>query len=610
MGKEIDINELREIQLGILDKIHAFCMERGIRYSLGGGTLLGAVRHKGYIPWDDDVDIMLPRPDYNRFLKEFDGVYPHLKILNAFTDYGYILPFSKVIDERTVLVERVSEEVTRKNGVFVDVFPVDGLPPEEGLDSFLGKMVNINRLMIYTSPGDEALVRFPFLKTICMLFINHRKTVERAEKFISSIDFVTAEYAGAISGRYGHKEHMEANVFREYSDIAFEGRTYRCISAYDAYLTKHYGDYMRLPPIEMQVRNHDFRAWWKAGGGNRQPGVSGMLRVRNDEEFIMRCIESCIPALDELVIVYNDCTDNSPQVIEMARQRYPDKIKVFPYTPHIYAWNLSEDEFNMVMNGQIPAENTLAGYYNYALAHTTKEYVMKIDADQIYFKDKLKELCDAYRCRGNRICRIIDIIRILEGKIYLSLGIRASRTSRLFANPVFWKKYKEAMLDYVRAVKPTASLSGINMSLCDNEKLVSLGKIIENGMNILPPYNGEGDHLIFKVTPETYYIPSYDELYNSLNKYQDSVIERFTGIKTIFPIGVYWYHLNASRKGIIYKTKENISNHPDSFMSIDDFKTIDLFKTLKKRKFPLVPRSRAVIFDFIHQDTAIDDAIH
>ncbi len=265
MGKEIDIKELRDIQLGILDKIHAFCMERGIRYSLGGGTLLGAVRHKGYIPWDDDVDIMLPRPDYNRFLKEFDGQYPHLRIQNAFTDPEYILPFSKVIDDRTILEERVSEKEIRKSGVFIDVFPVDGLPSEKELDRFCKKIAYIRKPMIYTSQADDSFVRFPFLKCICRLLINHDKAVVWSERAMSSIDFRTATYAGAISGRYGEKEHMPSDVFHEYSDIAFEGRTYRCISAYDGYLKKHYGDYMQLPPEYMRVRAHNFSAWWKTG---------------------------------------------------------------------------------------------------------------------------------------------------------------------------------------------------------------------------------------------------------------------------------------------------------------------------------------------------------
>lgn len=263
MGKEIDIKGLREIQLGILDMIHAFCMERGIRYSLGGGTLLGAVRHKGYIPWDDDVDIMMPRPDYDRFLMEFDGMYPHLRIQNAFTDPKYILPFSKVIDDRTILEERVSENETRKSGVFIDVFPVDGLPPENGLARFCKRWTAFRRPMIYTSQADGALVKFPCLRPVCRLLINHRHAVAKAESFVSSIDFDTALFAGAISGRYGWKEHMGADTFRKYSDISFENRVYRCISDYDTYLTKHYGEYMQLPPEYMRVRTHDFMAWWK-----------------------------------------------------------------------------------------------------------------------------------------------------------------------------------------------------------------------------------------------------------------------------------------------------------------------------------------------------------
>ncbi len=342
---------------------------------------------------------------------------------------------------------------------------------------------------------------------------------------------------------------------------------------------------------------------------DRTPGVSGMLRVKNDAEFLEECIESCIPALDELIIVYNGCTDNSPQIIEMLRERYPDKIRVFPYLPYIYAWNLSEDEFNNVLNGSIPLENTLAGYYNYALSKTTREYVMKIDADQIYFTDKLKELCDAYRYKSARQCKLIDTIRIYKAKLYLFLAVRMSCTSRLFANPVSWRKYKAAMLNYIKDAKPTVSLSGLNISLRDEVKFVSLGKRIDGGINILPPYNGEGDHLIFKVKSQTYYIPFYDRQYNALNKKQHSIIEAFTGVKTFFPVGVYWFHLNSSRADILPKTLENIDNYPDSFMTINSFKSINLFKLLKAREFQLVPCNRAVVFDFIHQDIASDNSI-
>lgn len=263
MGEEIHIQELREIQLDILDKVHTFCVERNIRYSLGGGTLLGAVRHKGYIPWDDDVDIMLPRPDYDRFLREFDSIYSHLNIQNAFTDPEYVLPFSKIIDNRTVLIERTSDNNTLKSGVYIDVFPVDGLPSEKELYRFCRKLHNWGRAVLYTSPSNTIVGKYPVLKKIYPFFISHEKAVCKMEKFISSFDFENAMFAGAISGRYGQKEHMYADIFRNYSDIDFEDRIYRCISAYDAYLTKHYGDYLKFPPKEMQVRNHNFRAWWK-----------------------------------------------------------------------------------------------------------------------------------------------------------------------------------------------------------------------------------------------------------------------------------------------------------------------------------------------------------
>ena len=130
--EEIGIDKLKQIQLDMLKDIHAFCVEHDIRYSLAFGTLLGAVRHKGYIPWDDDVDIMMPREDYNRFIRSYGNNIYRIADMSVNPDYG--LPFAKVEDVLTVIEENV--EGGSVFGIYIDVFPVDYIPDNMILKHF------------------------------------------------------------------------------------------------------------------------------------------------------------------------------------------------------------------------------------------------------------------------------------------------------------------------------------------------------------------------------------------------------------------------------------------------------------------------------------------
>ena len=138
--KEMTLDEIHDVQIHILDKIDEICRHLNLRYSLGGGSLLGAVRHKGYIPWDDDIDIMLPRPDYETLLKAFYCKYPHLIIQDYNSDIAYQLRWARIYDDRTLLISKNTID-----GVFVDVFPIDGLPPLHEMKDYMDRLKRLRK---------------------------------------------------------------------------------------------------------------------------------------------------------------------------------------------------------------------------------------------------------------------------------------------------------------------------------------------------------------------------------------------------------------------------------------------------------------------------------
>lgn len=262
--KEMTLQEIQALQLDMMQKIHDFCVSNNIRYSLGGGTLLGAIRHKGYIPWDDDIDIMMPRPDYERFIREYQGIDPELTIQNYYTDRSFHREWTRVCNNKTLLVYELAV-----GGVFIDVFPVDGLPDEKETQKYLDSIKELRVKLWRTTKKKRESIQGNFYVSrikyyLRQLFFPGRNTIiTEYEKLFDSHPFDTARYAGAIIGVYGIKEHMDADVFKKYILVPFENHQFYAIADFDAYLKKHYGDYMKLPPKEKQISNHGFKVYWK-----------------------------------------------------------------------------------------------------------------------------------------------------------------------------------------------------------------------------------------------------------------------------------------------------------------------------------------------------------
>lgn len=346
----------------------------------------------------------------------------------------------------------------------------------------------------------------------------------------------------------------------------------------------------------------------KINYNNLRNGVSGIMRVKNDAEFIEACIDSCIDALDELIIVYNDCSDNSPEIITKKKKQYPDKIKVYEYIHKIYSVNLTKEEYEYAKSLPSDSPNLLCNYYNFALSKVTCQYAMKIDADQIYFTDKLKEWCDVYR-RGYKVpfvskvigkgvyvySYIIDKINYKCKKVYHFLPQKVVR--------FFYPYYLSYIKSLISDKKVNVSLSGLDV-IYDGKWFVTLGK--KNGiMNILPPYNGVGDHLIFKVTEDVYYKPIDNNFYKILRSDNYSLIEHFVCNKKSYKIGLFWFHLNGMRLTVRDKIKKAIEESPMSVMPLNEFSESNYNKTIE----PIIDREMMLtnqrsMFQFIHQGEA------
>lgn len=265
--RQLDINGLKTIQLEILDYVTGFCEEHGINYWLDCGTLLGAVRHKGYIPWDDDVDIGMLRDDYDRFMKLFNGSSTRYRFECPETSPDFYQPFGKVMDMNTVLYE--PDEKGIKISVYIDVVPYDNIPDDEAeARKVLRKwkmyvICNIARQSrIFQKPKGNIIRRAAVyaLRSAVRIFPRNYFT----GKIISNAKRSASSQTKRVSNLLGFTKMIcarQAFTSLIYGD--FEGRKYKIPAGYDEYLRAFYGDYMQFPPPEKRVSTHKFKAYMK-----------------------------------------------------------------------------------------------------------------------------------------------------------------------------------------------------------------------------------------------------------------------------------------------------------------------------------------------------------
>lgn len=263
--KEVTVNELKQIQLDILKDVHAFCKAEGLVYSVAFGTLIGAVRHKGFIPWDDDIDIMMPRKDYERFCTTYGHEY--YKVASTDTIPTYPIPYAKVYDSRTRVREHV--EYPTEYGISVDVFPVDNVPDDPKTRSrfYAGKKrLDVLHVLKITSVNrTRSFVKNAVLAVshVLLSVVNMRSLVRKMEKVSATYSNVDTKDAAVVACNDNTQRWiLPAHIYRETIEMEFEDTKVCAPKEYHAMLTSLYGDYMQLPPEEQRVTHHHFDAWW------------------------------------------------------------------------------------------------------------------------------------------------------------------------------------------------------------------------------------------------------------------------------------------------------------------------------------------------------------
>lgn len=262
MIKVIDkMTELQNKLLEMMCWLHDFMEEHHIRYYIIAGTMLGAARHEGFIPWDDDLDIAVPRKDYDLLIELLKKPVGHYVIESPkYSNSDFTYNFSKFYDINTTMIEKLKKKVVR--GVYIDIFPLDGIG--EDYESAIKNYKHIDRLnMILTTKTATFRKGRKIWKNVATLLgyitpLNANKLAKKIDKESALRNFDDCNYVGVLPSTYRYKDIIRRDIFGNPRKYPFEGHNFYGPENYNEYLTHIYGDWKKLPPKEKQFSAHDF----------------------------------------------------------------------------------------------------------------------------------------------------------------------------------------------------------------------------------------------------------------------------------------------------------------------------------------------------------------
>ena len=256
------MNELQKKEFEILQEFVAVCDKLNLKYYLVCGSALGAVKYQGFIPWDDDVDVAMPREDYEKFLAQAGKLLPeYLFLQNYRTDPAFPKTFTKLRDSRTTYIETDYVDLPMHHGVFIDVFPLDGYPVgDEAIADFEKRKKKYLRLTS-CSLRPMGSVKSKVLRMGLRLLGYHKKTARYLAEYEAMIrDCGVGDVLCNYGNFRGVMEKTPREIYGEGVSAQFEGMTVRVPAEFDTYLRTKYGDYTLDPPVDQQVGHHYYAA--------------------------------------------------------------------------------------------------------------------------------------------------------------------------------------------------------------------------------------------------------------------------------------------------------------------------------------------------------------
>lgn len=250
------LKKLQELEFDILKQFIEICDKYNLNYSLAYGTLIGAVRHKGFIPWDDDIDVAMSRADYDKFCKIMES-----QPLEGYFFQSYItepqcgLIFSKIRKDNTVLSEIYSHHINMHQGVWIDIFPYDKVSNNKikrKID-YLMFLVWKNMYIVkcdYNMPPNRSKIGYIFYYVVKFvnLFLSRRFLINKVEKSMTKYKNKSTDYVFSYADNNVEQKKFPSELLENYCFLNFEGEKVKSFKEYDCYLRNNYGDYMILPP--------------------------------------------------------------------------------------------------------------------------------------------------------------------------------------------------------------------------------------------------------------------------------------------------------------------------------------------------------------------------
>lgn len=262
--------ELKAVCFDVLRHFAEFCKNNNLQYCLCGGTLLGCIRHQGFIPWDDDIDVAMPREDYDRLIEIYRDSDEY-KLVCHEKNQGYYYPFAKIYDTKTLIIEEHFEcEV--EMGIYIDIFPLDG--DGDIYESSLKHLLlcqNIQHKLnhafcrhFFRSDKHPIIELMRYIRYLGIRMIGREYFYEKLVKMTRRYGFNESKYVAInVWESCGENELLEREWFDEYMLGNFEGEEFFIPKEFDKVLSRNYGDYMTPPPKEKQISHHDMQVYWR-----------------------------------------------------------------------------------------------------------------------------------------------------------------------------------------------------------------------------------------------------------------------------------------------------------------------------------------------------------